>query len=59
MSNIKNDKNSICKQRRIFKSIFEYLNEKTLNDIKEICKEFNIKSKNMISIVYYLSKSII
>lgn len=56
---LKMTKTVYANKEEYLKSIFEYLNEKTLNDIKEICKEFNIKGKNMISIVYYLSKSII
>jgi len=39
------------------KGIYEFLNEKTMNDYKEISKDLNIKCKNMISTVYYLSKN--
>jgi len=39
------------------KGIYEFLNEKTINDYKEISKDLNIKCKNMISTVYYLSKN--
>jgi 5-methylcytosine-specific restriction endonuclease McrA len=54
---LKMSKTGYANKEEYLKSIFEYLNEKSINDIKEICKEFNIKGKNIISIIYYLSKN--
>jgi hypothetical protein len=39
------------------KGIFEYLNDKNVNELKDLSKELNLKGNSIISIVYYLSKN--
>ena len=53
---LKMSKTGYANKDEFLKNIYEFLNERSVNDIKEICKEFSIKNKSIISIVNYLSK---
>jgi len=55
---LKMSKTGYANKEEFLRNIYEFLNEKNLNDIKDICKELNIKGKSIISIIYYLSKNI-
>jgi hypothetical protein len=54
---LKMSKTVYSNKEEYLKSIFDYLNEKTSNDLKDLNKELNLKGSNMMSIIYYLSKN--